>query len=613
MPSLKLSEMLLAQSGKSPSDLNRNSNLSKVFRRDGVRSGVEFARIMALPRRKWETDPRLQETVDVLTKHFKTPNGTRVLRPGQAVALQELHDYSACLCASELGSGKTDVAFLSAVVKNAKRPLFLGPANLLGKYNDKYEMIKLGKTEREFKHLAKEWKGHDGWKYLSYEKLSRTKQSDFLERYQPDLIVCEEGHRLKNWKAGVTKKVRHYKDAHPDCQIVILTGSLKRKSLLECAHLAEWCLGELSPIVRRQSKYYNELEEHRRALDLGTKEQDKMLPGVLQQFAPGGDLQAIRDAYTIYRQETPGWVTVTGSGCDSALVLEGEKIDDYPSHVDDKFQALRESYETPDGESFVEPKQLWMFLEKGSLGYWHRLRPEPPKEWKDAKRDWGRLVRDVLSSGQLVHGRHLYTELEVANACAKGHIVNHGIYDRWKTIRPTYDRDKHLTREWFDDTFLNWCVKWLEKEKSPLFTPHIGFGEKLREVTGLPYFHESARDPKFGHIDEYKGGPCIASMGSIMQGFNLQDRWNKGCLIGRFSNSAELHQLIGRFHRPGQEIDEVEFVFAYGCIETLDALHRARVEAQEGDNKQHKLVLGDWAVDSLEDAETWKGPRWQKA
>lgn len=599
--------MLLAQSGKTVADLNRNSTQGQLFRKHGVRGGQELTRILALPRRKWETDPQVNELVALLTKFCKTPNGTRTLRPGQAVALQELHDFNSSLCASELGSGKTDVGFLAPVIKKSKRPLFLGPAKLLGKYNDRHELLQLGKTEREFKKLAEQWVGHDNWHFLSYEKLSRTKQSDYLERLQPDLIVLEEAHRLKNWTSGRTKKVRHYLDAHPETLVVVLTGSLKRRSLLECAHLAEWSMRELSPIVRRQSKFFGELDEHRRALDLNTREQDAMSVGVLEQFAPGGDLQAVRDAYTLYRQETPGWVTVTGSGLDCSLILEGVRIDNYPKHVDDKFTALRESYETPDGESFVEPKQLWRFLEMCSMGYWHRLRPEPPEAWKEAKRNWGRFCRDILSMNR----KGLYTPMEVANACAKGLIVDHGIYGRWKEIQPSYNPDNHRTREWFDTTFLNWCVNWLEKEQSPLFTPFVGFGEKLKEVTGLPYFHHSGRDPKFGHIDEFKGGACIASMGSIMEGFNLQDRWHKGCLVGRFTNSAELHQLVGRLHRPGQT-EDVEFTLTYGCIEALDGLHRARVEAEQGDNRDHKLLLGDWAVDSLEDAETWEGPRWNK-
>lgn len=601
-----MTELLLAKSGKTVEDLSRNSTVGKLIRSGGVRSGPEFQRITALPRRKWETDPGIQELITLLTNHCKTPNGTRVLRAGQAVALRELHDFNSCLAASEVGSGKTDIAFLSAVIKDARRPLFLAPAKLLGQYNKAYECTRLGKTEREFKKLSLEWEGNPNWKYLSYEKLSRDKQSDFLDRYEPDLIVAEEAHKIKNVRSGRTKRVKRYMTAHPDTIFIPLTGSLKRRSLLECAHIVEWAMREYSPIPR--TKFYGELDEWRRALDLNTREQDAVDVGVLTAFAPGGDLQAIRDAYTTYRQETPGWVTVVGSGIDCTLMLEGEQVEGYPKHVDDKFEALRESYETPDGESFVEPKQLWQFLERCSLGYWHRLRPEPPEVWKEAKRAWGSFVREILSHNK----QHLDTELQVARACARGDIVDHGLYARWKEIRPLYNPDEHRTREWFDDTFLSWCVKWLEKEKSPLFTPAIGLGQKLKEVTGLPYFHEGARDPKFGHIDEYKGGACIASMGAVLEGYNLQDRWNKGCLIGRFSNSSELHQLIGRFHRPGQEADDVEFTFPYGCIETLDALWRARAEASEGDNKQHKLITGDWAVDTLEDAATWEGARWAR-
>ena len=73
-----------------------------------------------------------------------------------------------------------------------------------------------------------------------------------------------------------------------------------------------------------------------------------------------------------------------------------------------------------------------------------------------------------------------------------------------------------------------------------------------------------------------------------------------------------LKQLIGRFHRSGQEEDEVEFTFSYGCLETLEALYKARRDAPFADDPYHKLLVGDWLVDSLEDAEEWTGARWEK-
>lgn len=586
MTSSLLAELLLERSGKKVEDLANNNSISRLIRKGGVRPGPEFERILALPRRQ---SIDIEELVELLTNHLKTPNGTQRLRPHQAQALQELYDYG-CVGEIPVGEGKTLVTFLAGTLLGAKRPLLLLKASLIEK------------TEREFKELRKHWRCPNPPKILSYEKLSREKQSDFLDRHQPDLILADEAQKLRNLKSGRVRRLKRYMKERPQTIFAPLSGTLSRKSLLEYSHLAEWALKNNSPVP----KHYPEIDEWRRCLDPGIQEMERLAPGCLSVF--GEDVQAVRDGYAKWRRDTLGWITVQTSGVASSLQLTGQRFDGYASHVDEIFYQLRENSSTPDGEYFAEPVKLWAYLRQCSMGFWYRLDPPPPQPWKDSNKAKGQFTRDILSQNK----PHLDTEQQVELAVARGEIKDGGVFARWREIKPTYDRNKHRHTEWFDDSFVRWCHKWLKDTGGVLFTPYIAMGEKLREVTGLPYFSQGGCDPKFGSIETYEGGPCIASLASNLEGRNLQDRWSVGCLVGGSGNSLELQQLIGRFHRPGQEADEVEFVFPYGCVETVAALHKAKEEALAKSDPQHKLVVGDWCIDDVEDAETWPGPRWQK-
>ncbi len=588
--SCRLAERLLARTGKSLSDLRSNSKVGQSFRASGVRACSEFERIKALPRRDWEKDPDLPEVIDGWTRELKTSSGTMVLRPQQAAVLTELHDFGCSLAAAKVSAGKTLLSFLSPTVIQAKRPLLLVPAKLVGK------------TQKDFRELAEHWNGCRTVEILSYEKLSLNKWSDFLERFQPDLIIADEAHKLRSLKSARTKRVKRYMKEHPETVFLPLSGTLKKKSILDYAHIAEWALKELSPVPRNWSS----LDEWRRAIDEDMKEDERMPLGVLSFFG-GPALQDCRDGYAGWQAQTPGWVSFTSGGVNCSLILSGERFDGFPAHVDDKFEALRADYQTPDGETFLEPQKLWQYLRQCSLGFWYRLDPKPPEEWKLARKAWGQFCRDIISQGRA----GLDTELQVALGCAQGRVVDNGLHAKWKSIRGIYDPEKHKHTEWFDYSVVDRCERYLKEEGGIVATPFVAFGEEMRR-RGWPYFHEVGCDKKFGSIADYKGGPCVVSSDSVREGFNLQDRWNSMMIVGGIGDHVALEQLIGRIHRSGQEADEVEVTFLYGALESLDCLWKARRQAKFADDPEHKLLISAWLVDSEEDATEWSGPRWQR-
>src|SRR5688572_17006640 len=71
---------------------------------------TEFRRIRDLERRNWATKD-IDELIELLTEHLKTPRGTQTLLPAQAAGLRELHDYSGLFAPILPGGGKTLISF----------------------------------------------------------------------------------------------------------------------------------------------------------------------------------------------------------------------------------------------------------------------------------------------------------------------------------------------------------------------------------------------------------------------------------------------------------------------------------------------------------------------
>lgn len=558
---MDLAERLLARVGRKPEDFKANSKIGGMFREHGVRASSEFDRIIALPTREWDGS-----IAHDLTRFLRKPGGRQTLRPHQAAALQEAHDYRGCVIAAAVGTGKTLISFLLPVVLEAKRPLLIIPKKLEKK------------TRREFAILAQHWRG-DIPTIISYEKLARINQAEYLENLNPDLIIADEAHKLKNTRAGVTKRIRRWRKAHPDVPFIPMTGTITRKSLLEYAHLSEWALKANSPVPR----HWAEAESWHRALG-EVQDGDRLALGALEYF--GATLDSAREGYAHRRAITPGWISVTGSGVESGLDCDVlEVLGDVENQVAD----LRGLWETPDGIAIEDPRRLAALIRQISLGFWYRYDPPPPKPWLDARREWARLCRDILAHNKL----RLDTPMQVAQAIVQGKVLDYGIYDKWERIRPTYDMDKHRKTEWLDFSVVQAAVEWAEENQGLVATPWVAFGEMFKATSGMPYFGQQGLDPECGDIDEWEGPACISTAAN-KEGRNLQ-RYSKLLVVSGGPNAAELEQLIGRLHRSGQTADTVEVTFLVTCPEDAEAIDRARAEAKAADHPEHKLLIATWA------------------
>lgn len=86
-----------------------------LFSRQTVGDSADLERILSLPRREWKP-AQVEEMVELLSRHLRK-NPTSRLRPTQAIALTEAHDYGGVLGPIGIGHGKCvagDTEFLDA-------------------------------------------------------------------------------------------------------------------------------------------------------------------------------------------------------------------------------------------------------------------------------------------------------------------------------------------------------------------------------------------------------------------------------------------------------------------------------------------------------------------
>lgn len=554
---------------------------------------AEFQRISSLPRRVWATED-LAEITRQLTSILRTQRGSMSLRAVQALALYYAGTEQGLFGAIGVGEGKTLITLLLPLVLGAKRPLLLLPASLIEK------------TQRNRLELAKDWRIPNTLRTLSCEMLGRVQSADDLHGYQPDLIVVDEAHRLKNRRAAVTRRVARYMYDFPETVFCAVSGSFMDKSLKEFAHIVRWCLKLNAPVPMTNE----ETEEWAEALDQNVDPMCRRKPGALLEWADEGDEPEYVRARVGFRKrltETPGVVATLGEGESVGCSIYLRGIRHRVSQATEAyFNRLRNEWATPDGWELMTGVDVWRHAQELALGLFYRWNPRPPDEWLEARRAWGQFVRATIA-----HGRTYDSELHVANACDAG-LLDGSALAEWRKVRPTFT--PNVEAVWCDDSALEAAADWMAKEGGLVWTEHRFFAERLVERTGAKYYGAGGYAPDGRYIEDAEPGvSAIASIDANREGKNLQGIWSRNLIVCPPRSAAWLEQLIARTHRPGQEADEVIVDILLGCRENFDAITGAIEDAraiQEMTGKTQKLLLADATLPREREIDALNSPRW---
>ena len=575
----------------------------------------EVSRIAALPRRVW-SEEEAEKLAALLTRELKTPDGTMALRPVQAISLYEAMEVGGLFGPVRVGGGKTLVTLLLPLVLEAKRPVLLLPAALVEK------------TWHDRKNLAEHWRLPINIQIISYELLVLVQSAQKLEYIQPDLIVADECHMIKNHRAGRTRRVVRYMNARPETRFVGVSGTVMKGSVRDFAHLLRWALKDQAPIPATDDEvqaWADALDEKVNPLSRRrpealfklagpTRDRGRELAQLLDEHEQD-DMTRARRAFQSRLLETRGVVAssrtdgVTCSLRVSALEYQPSPVTE--QHIDSMRHGVKDAHgayvvrpwTTPDGWTFSEAIEFRMYLRQLALGFHSVWDPRPPPEWIEARRDWAGFVRETLAES-----RTLDTELQVVNAVDAGRLQTCTL-GAWRAVRDTFTiQPKDI---WHDDAALNACAAWMEREKGIVWSEHRFFARRLAELTGAPYYGANGLNERGESITHVKSGRAIiASVQANATGRNLQ-MFSTNLVTSCPPGSAIMEQLIGRTHRDGQEADEVTVDILLGCREHADAFQRALEGAKAAaDTLGHdqKLLLADLCVP---DISSRRGPLWQ--
>lgn len=573
-----------------------------------VTHSKEFERIAALPRRQ----PRDWEQIALeLTALLKTPEGTMTLRPIQAQALVEMGEQRGLFGSIVVGGGKTLISLLSPYVFDADRAILFLPAALVQK------------TVNESRVLAKHWRIRMP-RLISYDEMGREAAEQLLQGQRPDLIIGDEIHRLKNWKAGVTRRVARYMRQNPETPMVVMSGTVMKKTLQDFAHIVQWTHKDAAPVPLNDG----ELEEWANALDEGINPLRRTDPGPLVDWCPEhtptpeepylDELTRARRGFHDRFTSTPGVVATSTENVACSLYIN---ILEYETNAatEANFATLRRDWATPDEWDIGEAAVAWMYARELAIGLHYVWDPRPIQAWRDARKAWNGYVRAALSKS-----RTLDTEKTVVTALEDGRLDDadgREVLATWRKIQIESGFVINPDFHWHDDAALDVCVKWAKKGPGIIWVEHTFFGKELSKRTGLPYFGAKGLDVNGRNLSDLvesindkreKPGVILASVAACGTGFNLQP-WRRNLITAVPAGAATWEQLLGRTHRPGQMADDIEVDVMIGCREHWEGWERAVAGAQAIQDtlgQPQKLILAD--RNFRFDIRIKSGQRWSK-
>lgn len=554
-----------------------------------VQDSAELQRILHLPRRRLEAYDGAALSA-YLTPYFLTPYGHQTgakLRPLQAVALWEAMNIGGGFFAIPVGGGKTLLSWLLPSAMQARRPLLIIPA--------KHKK----KAESDFREIARSWvQPRPPLQIRSYSELSHLghvndlgcdcdKACNCEVGYRPDLIILDEARKAKSHLAAVVKRMSRYMRKHPTTRVVVMDGTILRKSLKNFNHLLAWSLKEGAPIPLTKA----DLEEWCCAIDMNDRPNARTLrPGALLRLVDQCDEGEVDDldehdeitivqvAYSSRLRATPGVIITDDTECDQPITIDFEVCPEDPV-LDAVFDQFRTLYVLPDGHPMTDGLEVHRHGTTLSAGYYDRWEPPPPAEWLELRKAWATFVRDNMRSSQST-GRPLDTPGAVALAYA-----DHPVYRQWKDIEPTFV--PNTVTQWLSATPLQTAVAWLARQPEPsiIWVQGRPVGRALAAMTGVEYYgaqgcvvKPDGKPDRARYIKEADPRrSLIASIESISDGQNMQ-AWRRNLIVGMPKSAATVEQLLGRTHRAGQT-RPVFCTVLVGSGDNLRAVAKAQDEA----------------------------------
>lgn len=305
----------------------------------------------------------------------------------------------------------------------------------------------------------------------------------------------------------------------------------------------------------------------------------------------GGDVNApdvrmeARRAYGKLLDETPGFIIVRKSSCDTAINMRAIPAP-HDDAIEELFIPLRDRGLAVDeyiiGDS-LSRRRYAVTLGAGWVDVWD---PRPPSDWLEARNAYNAAVADVIRNASR-RGVPLDTEAQ-----ARRRLKGSPVLETWEATRDKFTPNPVPIA--ISPSVVNFVHQWLQ-----LNTPAIVWvsgtwlGETLEKLTSVSYYADNGLN-RFGKPPR-PGESIIASVQSNMRGRNWQ-AWNKMLIIGAFARASWIEQIVGRAHRQNQH-DAVWVDFLAVSGESLRAFDRVRQRAAMGADLfgvRQKVLVANW-------------------
>jgi hypothetical protein len=346
------------------------------------------------------------------------------LKPLQVEALMSYDLYGGAFLPLRVGAGKSLIALMlaeRAYAKGLGKIVLLVPPEVYGQMVDRdipyarrhvplsVPFMRLGQVPAARRRkLASS--GHLGCYILPYSLMSVDDTSELLDWISPELLILDEGHNLKNFSAARTARMfgKHgYLQAFEarsgkPAEMVVMSGTITSRSLLDYWHLVKYCLKERCPLPLNSHlvrKWAGVLDSeasanaggfgHGQDPNDGTMRTDTLMPIVrwAQKHYPTEDfsetVRGFRAAFRKRFETCPGIVTSGADDLGVSLVFSNR-----PTPVDDSdptWQALEKMRldvlegVAPNGDIIPHPMNAYGWLVELAAGFYN------DKYWPDAE------------------------------------------------------------------------------------------------------------------------------------------------------------------------------------------------------------------------------------
>lgn len=556
--------------------------------------------------------PDLTDLKNEIAEAINTDNFK--LREVQLNAFAILCEYGMLFGNIGVGWGKTYIGLLARAVTRSKRCLLFVPSDLVTQLTQD----DIPKLEKEL-GIYLDWCTLDGvpmadrakmmdkhsLTIIPYSLLSTQDTYDILEASFADLIIFDEAHYLKDIKSARTRRLIAYWHKNLEINLVFLSGTMSKKSLLDYHHMITRGLHKFSPlpyswhdisIIQEATAFDNDAKyttcfplcEINPALNLG-----------------GGmvETQKAKEFIKVLLKSSPCVILTGDQSVDCSMHVDMIDNVSLPKSLIETIEQVDTSWLSPNGDLIEDAILKYGVCSQLSDGFWYRL------FWKSGTPQWAidlfALKREVESAIRSFilkkHRDKLDTPLLVYQALSRKDErcrEFQSIYDNYIAFKAKnegeYERDRETI--WVDKSKENIAVDWAKKRKKGIIwyhwdaTGHSLF-ERLKKE-GIDVIHCFA-DCEFETLKK----ECIQLMSfSHLKGRNLQHQY-ENLFYNCPTNAAMLEQGMGRTHRQGQLEDCINYWFVLATKQDKEMFQNVMLQAKylKDTLNDQKILIADFA------------------